>query len=236
MKRLFTLAIIVLSSLTMIKAQGLTFITGDTVNFSGSANASNIINGIGYCKNNTASDMTINWKVIDTAGPAAWEYPGFCDKNLCYVLILGSTHGFTLTANEQGIMKIEIIGHCTAGTGHATLMLWNAADSANSVLTIPYNARLTQSVTCATSGISTIEASRIAMYPNPVRDEVHLSLPSSFEGGQIDIYNLIGSKVYSQAVDKEKDLDLSSLETGLYIARISENGKVVATRKFTKAE
>jgi hypothetical protein len=104
------------------------------------------------------------------------------------------------------------------------------------VLTIPYNARLTQSVTCATSGISTIEASRITMYPNPVRDEVHLSLPSSFEGGQIDIYNLIGSKVYSQSVDKEKDLDLSSLETGLYIARISENGKVVATRKFTKAE
>ena len=218
----------------LVRAQGLTFIGGDTVNYSGQSDA-NMVYGVSYCKNNTGSSMDVAWKIIDTIGPTGWEYPGFCDKNLCYLFQINGTHGFTLAASEQGIMKIEVIGNCIPGVGHATLMLWNQADSANSVIFVPYIAHLTQNPQCV-AGITTIEASHIALYPNPVRDEAHLSVPSSFGNGQIDIYNLLGSKVYSQTVTREKDLDLSSLETGLYIARISENGKVVATRKFTKSE
>lgn len=234
MKKIFTLAVLLISTFSLVRAQGLTFIGGDTVNYSGQSDG-NMVYGVSYCKNNTASSMDVAWKVIDTVGPSAWEYPGFCDKNLCYLFQINSTHGFTLAANEQGIMKIEVIGNCVAGTGHATLMVWNQADSANSVIIVPYVARLNQAAACV-AGISTVEASRIALYPNPVKEEAHLSLPSSFTAGQIDIYNLIGSKVFSQAVTREKELDLSSLGTGLYIARISENGKIIATRKFTKAE
>lgn len=234
MKKLFTLAILLCAGLGAAKAQGLTF-DRDTVNYVGTTTASNENDLIGNCRNNTNAAMTVNWTVIESTGPSAWEYPGFCDKNLCYVLNLGTVHGFNLNAGESGIMKLEIIGHCTAGSGHAILRLWNAADSANSVLTIPYTARLTQSVTCAT-GINTIEASKIELYPNPARDIAHLSIPGALDNGQLDIYNLLGSRVYSGAVRGDKEIDLSNLDAGLYIARISDGGKVIATRKFTKSE
>ncbi len=234
MKKLFTLAFVLLASLTLVNAQGLTF-DHDTVSYAGTTSASNENDLIGNCTNNTNATMTVNWTVIESTGPAGWEYPGFCDKNLCYVLNLGVVHGFSLNAGESGIMKLEILGHCTAGSGHATLRLWNAADSANSVLTIPYTARLNQSVTCPT-GITSVEAGKIELYPNPVRDIAHLSIPGVLDNGQIDIYNLLGSRVYSTAVRGDKDIDLSNLDAGLYIARISDGGKVIATRKFTKSE
>ncbi|MBS1683932.1 MAG: T9SS type A sorting domain-containing protein [Bacteroidetes bacterium] len=234
MKKLFTLALILFAGLSLVKAQSLTF-DHDTVNYVGTTASSNENDLIGNCTNTTNATMTVNWSVIESTGPAGWDYPGFCDKNLCYVLNIGAVHGFTLNAGESGIMKLEIIGHCTPGSGHATLRLWNAADSANSVLTIPYVARLNQSVTCPT-GITAVEAGKIEFYPNPVRDMAHLAIPGTLDNGQIDIYNLLGSRVYSGTVRGDKDIDLSSLDAGLYIARISDGGKVIATRKFTKAE
>lgn len=235
MKKLFTLAFVVIAGLTAVKAQTLTF-DHDTVNYVGTTSASNENDLIGNCRNNTNTAMTVNWTVIESTGPAAWEYPGFCDKNLCYVLNLGAVHGFNLNAGESGIMKLEIIGHCTAGSGHAILRLWDAADSANTVMTIPYVARLNQSVTCPATGITAIEAGKIELYPNPVRDMAHLSIPGTLDNGQIDIYNLLGSRVYTGAVRGDKDIDLTNLDGGLYIARISDGGKVIATRKFTKSE
>lgn len=184
-------------------------------------------------KNNTGSDLHMNWKVtLNTfSHSAAWS---LCDPNLCYGSTqLANTQRYTLTSQQQGIMKFDFIPNCTPST-NATFKVhtWATEDSAGTSTDLVW----LYSVAAVCTGISDIETSRIAIYPNPVRDMAHLAIPGTLDNGQIDIYNLLGSRVYSQSVRGEKDIDLSNLDAGLYIARISDSGKVIATRKFTKAE
>ncbi|MCW3126412.1 MAG: hypothetical protein JWO03_2070 [Bacteroidetes bacterium] len=184
-------------------------------------------------RNSSNTDtLQMNWKVtLNTFDHnASWS---ICDPNLCYASNqVGSVLRYTLLPQQPGIMKFDFIPNCTSADATFRVHTWASNDSANTTTNLTWLYKV--QTTC--TGVKDIDASQISFYPNPVRNDAHLSIPSSFSNGQIDIYNLIGSKVYSQAVSREKDLDLSSLETGLYIARISENGKVIATRKFTKAE
>jgi hypothetical protein len=72
-----------------------------------------------------------------------------------------------------------------------------------------------------------------------VRSDLTVTLPESLNNGQINIFNLLGSKVYSQSVNSReisKDLDLSALESGVYIVRITDGSTIIATRKFTKVD
>lgn len=185
-------------------------------------------------KNNSATDtLHLNWKIsLNTLSHSAvWS---MCDPNLCYASTqLSNTQRYTLTPQQQGIMKFDFIPNCTPST-NAVLQVrtWATEDSVGTTKQLTW----VLNVAAICTGISDIETSRIAIYPNPVRDMAHLSIPGSLDNGQIEIYNLLGSRVYSQAVRSDKDIDLSVLDAGLYIARISDSGKVIATRKFTKAE
>ena len=197
--------------------------------------ASHVIEIFDLKNGSTTDTLRMNWKVILNTFPhsASWS---ICDPNLCYASNqVGSTLRYTFTPQQQGIMKFDFIPNCTAQT-NATFRVrtWASNDSAGTTkdLTWIYNV----AAVCTNVGISEVEASRISLYPNPVIDEIHLTLPASYETGQIDIYNMIGSKVYSQSVSRDKTFDLSALQSGLYVARISEGGKLIATRKFTKAD
>lgn len=235
-----TKKILLMLSLVMtlgaLRAQSLVVLNGsDTlrVDTSVSSVSSHVIE-IFNLKNSSATDtLHMNWKVtLNTlAHNAAWS---MCDPNLCLASTqLSNTQHYTLNPLQQGIMKFDFIPNCTPAT-NATLQVrtWAAEDSAATTTELTW----LLNVAAVCTGISDIETARIAVYPNPVRDMAHLSIPGTLDNGQIDIYNLLGSRVYSTSVRGDKDLDLSSLDAGLYIARISDGGKVIATRKFTKSE
>lgn len=198
-----------------------------------SSSASHVVE-IFNLKNNSATDtLHLNWKVtVNTLShSASWS---MCDPNLCYASTqLANTQRYTLTPQQQGIMKFDFIPNCTPST-NATLQVrtWASEDSAGTSTELTW----LLNVAAVCTGISDVETARIAVYPNPVRDMAHLAIPGTLDNGQIDIYNLLGSRVYSGTVRGDKDIDLSSLDAGLYIARISDGGKMIATRKFTKAE
>jgi len=71
--------------------------------------------------------------------------------------------------------------------------------------------------------------SNLSIYPNPVKDFLHIQGLSRFD--QAEVFNLTGVKVAS--FKDEKILRLSDLIKGVYILKIS-NGKTTAIRKFLK--
>jgi hypothetical protein len=128
-------------------------------------------------------------------------------------------------------MQLDLTPTSGSACGYFKALTWDVNDSANTATYLNFKACITAN---CTNGINDPELNQISFYPNPVRSEMKVSLPQSLPGGQIDIYDLIGSKVFSQPITVTSGIDLSTLESGIYIARISDNGKIVATKKFTK--
>ena len=221
---------------TAVRAQSLVVLNpSDTIRIDTSVSsvASHVIEIFNLKNNSTTDTLHMNWKVALNSFPhgASWS---LCDPNLCYASTqVTGTLRYTLTPQQPGIMKFDYIPNCSGNVG-ATFQVrtWASEDSIGTtkLLTWVFN------VASTCTGISEVESNRIAIYPNPVHDMAHISIPGSLDNGQIEIYNLLGSRVFSQSVRGDKDIDLSNLDTGLYIARISDSGKVIATRKFTKAE
>jgi len=130
-------------------------------------------------------------------------------------------------------MQLDVSDTSGTASGNFQVFTWASNDSANTATYLNYRASIT--AICNT-GIKDVEAASISIYPNPVKDELTVSLPQNLDNGHLDIYNLIGSKVYSQPLNLTKNFDVSNLETGIYVARISDGGRIVATKKFTKTE
>ena len=220
-----------------VRAQ-FTVLNGDTIPANGVSTPSYEIISNGYCKNNSSSNMTLQWLIVSDSAAPGWSYTGFCDKNLCYTYSIGASRSFSLAPGAQSVLELHLTPGCNTGKGYVKFLLWNVADSAGSVQLVTFAVNVNPGVLCA-NGISEAEATQVSFYPNPVRSQLRLTLSQNISNGQIDIYNLIGSKVYSQSInsrDTTKDFDLANLETGIYVARISDNGKIIATKKFTKED
>ncbi len=74
-----------------------------------------------------------------------------------------------------------------------------------------------------TSSEPELAAAKVEVYPNPVRDVLHINSPSLVE---VTIYNISGSAVMTGKIDRVGSINISGLKSGLYIARINSGIKV----------
>lgn len=93
------------------------------------------------------------------------------------------------------------------------------------------------SALCSPVGIQEVNNSdifQVAVYPNPVKDVITVSI-SNFEGNtHLDVLNAIGQVVLSQEVtSNQEQLDVESLPPGVYIVQLS-NGSKKHSIKFIK--
>ena len=84
---------------------------------------------------------------------------------------------------------------------------------------------------CVNVGLDDHEAVNQRVFPNPVRDWLHLRLDD--EHNQVFLINLIGEIVFSKSVPSTYDLDMSSVQAGIYILRI-ENKYGIRFHKVIK--
>src|SRR5690606_39809431 len=72
----------------------------------------------------------------------------------------------------------------------------------------------------------------LSIYPNPVtegRQIIYITTKKNFTKN-IEIYNVLGKQIYTTVLTG-KELNISSLSTGVYILKITEN-KISETRKL----
>jgi len=73
----------------------------------------------------------------------------------------------------------------------------------------------------------------IIIYPNPANDILNITLTDN-QNSTIEIFDLTGQIILTKfAVLKNDAIDISNLQSGIYIVRVS-NGDAVLTKKFTK--
>ena len=71
------------------------------------------------------------------------------------------------------------------------------------------------------------------IYPNPVDDKLYINSKDNIE--KIEIYNLLGVKLYSEVISQgnENMIDMSDFESGLYLVKIKTD-KGTETLKINK--
>lgn len=69
----------------------------------------------------------------------------------------------------------------------------------------------------------------ISVYPNPVKDILHLNLPQNLSLNSIKIYTISGKEIFS-STEKTKTIDFSSFQVGVYFVEMSYGKKRILKR------
>lgn len=92
----------------------------------------------------------------------------------------------------------------------------------DSTVLVVADSALYQSITEANNQLTVAEQSIVNVYPNPTSDKVVVSYSTSCASCQLRIYNSEAKQVYeSKGVDKQTEIDLSQLRTGVYYLSIT---------------
>jgi hypothetical protein len=82
-------------------------------------------------------------------------------------------------------------------------------------------------------GVNSFEKAKVSIYPNPTSDIVTVSADSVIEN--ISIYNLLGQQMLSlKANSSLETLNISNLQSGIYLVKTTINGKTATSRIVKK--
>ncbi|MDO6759669.1 T9SS type A sorting domain-containing protein [Tamlana sp. 2_MG-2023] len=74
-----------------------------------------------------------------------------------------------------------------------------------------------------TEGIS---LPKLAFYPNPTTDYIHINVADSFSEMNIKLFDMAGRKVYNHDIHNSKTIDLTEVKPGQYVYKIIIDNKV----------
>jgi len=77
---------------------------------------------------------------------------------------------------------------------------------------------------CAVLSIQDSKIDQLKIYPNPAKNNIQIQ-NFNFNSGEIRIFNVLGKQVIYQTKNLNKTIDISSLKSGIYIVKISSEGK-----------
>ena len=86
---------------------------------------------------------------------------------------------------------------------------------------------------CAIVGVEEMEKENISVYPNPATNKFTVNLAGS-EKASIEMFNLVGQRVYNGTATEKVEINVSNLRPGIYMLRVSQNGKVYTSKVVVK--
>lgn len=81
--------------------------------------------------------------------------------------------------------------------------------------------------------VNNVNKGKIAVYPNPVKNNLNFSLPNAQKIAKISIHNLVGQLVLNKELE-QNTINLSTLKTGAYIVTVTDTKGVSYSSKFIK--
>ncbi len=91
------------------------------------------------------------------------------------------------------------------------------------------------------AGYTNLSENDVLIYPNPFNSKFNLQIASfgNIEELKIEVFNLFGQKVYTTKERNvfgrlTREIDLSQLGNGIFLVKVSENGKQVLSKKLIK--
>lgn len=161
-------------------------------------------------------------------------------KNILSQMILSWTDN---SNNEDGFKierSIDDVTFTEIGTTASNITTY--IDSTGAALTLYYyrvtaynsagSSAYSNTISGTTSGINDIDLSNIiSMYPNPNTGKFAVSV-SSGSINTIDIYNLLGEKIYTKNIKYETstEIDLSNSPKGMYFVKVTDGEKTFSSK------
>lgn len=152
----------------------------------------------------------------------------------------------TLDTGEYRIYGVALNGNYTGMTGADVLF----AQLSDECFALSDNF-ITLTITLESAEIKEEESAReelqarlavLSLWPNPADNDLTYELKAAASGKvQVMVFNTFGQQVLSQqqAVEQnslQSNLDVSSLENGIYLLVVTQNGRLIAKERFIKAK
>lgn len=137
----------------------------------------------------------------------------------------GNTMQWYLNGNPLAGETSDMVNYLTNGNGVYSLEVTNAFGC--SFLSYPWALDV---------GIDENNLGSLHVFPNPAKDELHLTGIES--GDKIVITSIVGQEVLLQQLENvsEINLNIANLPSGVYFVSLFENGNIVSRSKFIKQE
>jgi len=86
-------------------------------------------------------------------------------------------------------------------------------------------------VTDTPTAIASVENSIISVYPNPIKDLLHININSAFDSAIIQIRDMSGRLIKQQIIENSiSEIDFSSISNGVYFITVTINNKTHITK------
>lgn len=87
--------------------------------------------------------------------------------------------------------------------------------------------------TCYTNlSVEDFNTHSVKLHPNPVKNSLTVGLESSLDTN-IEIYDILGKRVFKNTISKTSTLNLQALKTGIYIVKVTQGNSTI-TKKLVK--
>lgn len=174
--------------------------------------------------------VTLKWEVLSVSVSNGWENDFFiCDAIQCWDSTT-NTNEYDLPDNKAYPLDCHFLNNNNVGEGNAKIRIWEVGDSANTVQTVTYQAKVEEAV-----GIRTLNSMNMAIYPNPTTNFIKIENVDSREILKIEIFNIIGRKVKELShPGKNESINVANLENGVYILRLTDKHHNNYSQNFTK--
>ena len=173
-----------------------------------------------------------SWMITNTSLPSYWSMLSVCDKFDCYFAPIVGTKKFTAVADStKNFIKVDIQHNKKTGYGYVVLAVYDRLDSAATVKTTKFSL-LVKKGTGGTGSVSRVEDASdklLHYFDNKIFVDIE------FNGAQLEVYDIKGQLVLNTKVNAD-NIDFTPLNNGIYIARISRDGEILKSHKFTTAK
>ncbi len=150
--------------------------------------------------------------------------------------------------DSNGISDTVLATTLIANLNHIEIGLTNASGQQTITVAIPTGKDITQfdkiffycleynhfwdlgtftnfsSSNCSVLDVIKFNIDKINIYPNPAKDKIHVSNIDAVSA-EIRIFNVLGKQVFYQSKIREKTIDVSSFNKGIYIVKLDIDGK-----------
>lgn len=176
-------------------------------------------------KNETGAVLSLDWELVSNNLNPAWSVT-LCDYQACYAEIINSRTMDPVPPAASGLLRLSINAMGYSGQGDCSFDVWVSGDiSSKQTLTFSFD---------VLTGVDDIASpASFDLFPNPVSQEIHLTLPEG-PAGTLHILDATGRHIKTETVRMgTQSTNISTLPAGMYFARIERNG-AVSTKQFVK--
>jgi hypothetical protein len=87
---------------------------------------------------------------------------------------------------------------------------------------------------CEIVNVPEIDKKNPTIYPNPATNNFTVNLGDNNEKAFIQLFNIVGQQVYSETITGTTNVNVANLNSGVYMLKINQNGKVYTTKVVVK--